>query len=728
MNQRTAQKLQNALARTGRPMTPGEAAAAAGLSNRPDRFAALVNELTERGEILTTRAGNLIRPADAGLICAEIVSQSPHFCFAQPTDGTGDIYIDRTQQQRALPGDLVLVGSVTEQPRGRAGAVVRILRAGPHRVTGQTARGDGIVLRCDRWVRFPVPLRGAARIGQKVLAELRWQRDGQLIAQLCTAYGSAESAHVCADSVLDGYGIPTEFSPEVMRAAARCSAALSPEELQTRLDLRDTCILTIDGADAKDLDDAISVARDGDGWQLGVHIADVSHYVTARSAIDREARLRGTSVYFADRVVPMLPEAISNGVCSLQPDGDKRAFSALIHLDATGAITDYRFCKTVIRSRVRGVYSEVNALFDGTADKKIREKYAAVLDTLREARRLAARLRQRAADRGYMALDTVESKFTLDADGVCIAIAPRISGEAEQLIEQLMLTANEAAARLARSRRLPFVYRTHAHPAPERLAALSEMLGKLGIPTELPPDVSPRALADLLERTRPTPYFQTVSFQLLRTMAKAKYDPEPAGHFGLALADYSHFTSPIRRYADLAVHRILSDAVSGVPDSTVRRRYGVFAPEAARLASETEIRAMNAERDAEDCYAAEWMRGHLGESFPGTVSGVTERGVYVRLANTAEGMIPADSLGLTFDGALQYVNTSRGLRVGLGDSIAVTAVRADVSAGQIDFAPTDAVYGAAPSASVSERSAGPRTEKKAAGRNRHTGSRRRRRK
>lgn len=693
MNKRNAQKLLRFLQQAGRAVSPAEAARSVALEPAP--FTRLVTELETRGLLLTTRVGNLIAPEHAGVVCAQLVSQSARFSFARPQNGGADIFIPDEQLHGAMLGDLVFVGALADSSRGPSGVVARILTAGSHCFTGRTVLSErhDLLFECDAALRFAVPLRGAEGIsaGEKVRAHLQYNAAGRMYATLLQTYGNASSARVCADAVLDAHNIPTAFPQDALRAAAKlANANITDEELAKRLDLRDEPVFTIDGADAKDLDDAISVHRKKDGWLLGVHIADVSHYVPANSAIDCEARRRGTSVYFADRVVPMLPEALCNGVCSLNPNGDKLAFSALIRLDTSGNILSYDFRKTVIRSKVRGVYEEVNRLFDGTADHALKEKYAPVRASLREARRLAAVLRQNAYDRGYMLLDSVESRYIISENGLCTGMCARQSGEAEQLIEQLMITANRAAALLARTHKLPFVYRVHEEPSADRLLNLRETVTRLGLPADmLTPGVTPKALSALLEAARNTKYSRVISFLLLRTMAKARYDTEPLGHYGLALDDYCHFTSPIRRYADTAVHRILSDYVNGEPLSTVRRRYAVFADEAAALASDTEVRAMTAERDTEDCYTAECMQTHLGDRFVGTVSGVTEWGLYVQLENTAEGFVAAALLPpeLRYDGALAYRDRQTELTV--GDTIDVRVTRADVAAGQVDFEPAD---------------------------------------
>ncbi len=481
------------------------------------------------------------------------------------------------------------------------------------------------------------------------------------------------------------------FSEKALQEAAKLKKdGVRKKDLNNRLDLRDTLIFTIDGADAKDLDDAISVEKTVKGWKLGVHIADVSHYVREGTALDTEAFSRGTSVYFADRVIPMLPTDISNGICSLNAGEDKLAFSALMTLDTEGKIVDYVFRKSVIRSKVRGVYSEINQIFGGTAGDELVAKYREVAEPLAAARELAIVLKQRARRRGTMDLESSESRFVLNDDGVCIDVLPRRSGEAEELIEQMMITANEAAAAYARSLQIPFVYRVHEDPSPDRLEALAALAGVLGFDTRrMKAGVRTADMAALLEKARSTRYSRVISHQLLRTLAKARYDGSPIGHFGLALADYCHFTSPIRRYPDTAIHRILTDVVNGVPVREIRKKYERFAQEAARNSSMCEVRAMNAERSAEDCYIAEYMTAHLGETFTGSVSGVTEWGIYVQLDNTAEGFIRADALPkrMEYDGSITWKEHGGNRKITIGDPMTIVVAGANVAVGQVDFIP-----------------------------------------
>lgn len=412
--------------------------------------------------------------------------------------------------------------------------------------------------------------------------------------------------------------------------------------------------------------------------------------------MDAEAQLRGTSVYFADRVIPMLPPEISNGVCSLTPDSDKLAFSAMITVDFDGAIADYRFEKTVIRTKVRGVYSEVNKIFDGTAEQEILDKYQPVMQGLLVAREMAAIIKERSRRNGTMELESNEPKFILNDDGVCIDVQPRQTGESEQMIEQLMVTANQAAAKLAQREHLPFVYRIHENPKSLKIETLIELVSSLGLnfaglKKENP---STAAFAEILDQAADTPAQRVVSYQILRTMEKAKYSTDPLGHFGLALKDYCHYTSPIRRYPDTAIHRILTAFVQKKGRTQIQERYGVYALDSALNSSEAEVKALVAERSAEDCYMAEYMTQHIGEQFDGVISGVTGRGLFVQLTNSVEGFVPIDAFvdaEFEFDGMMTQVDRITGDKLTIGMPIRIQVIAADVSTGRIDFMPASEV-------------------------------------
>ena len=595
-----------------------------------------LRSLKDRRMILLDREHNAKLIPVGEDVEATLVSLSKNFGFARPDSGGDDIFIHGSALQGALVGDKIIVGDIRKDDRGPSGRVRRIVEHKPAQTTGTVSITDeGIELIPDNAIRYNLRMRerdlNGAKNGDKVMASLEQDYRGDwAYASVKKVFGSGRTARVCADAIVEQYGIPHVFPQEVLDEAERVgNEPISDEEYAKRLDLRGEPIFTIDSKDAKDLDDAISVKRTDFGYTLGVHIADVSHYVKEGSAIDEEAINRGTSVYFADRVIPMLPEVLSNGACSLNAGTDKLAFSALIELDKEGHITKYDFKKTIINSKVRGVYSEVNEILDGTASEEILNKYAPVMESLMSAKELADILKANSAARGTMELDSGESKFILDENGICIDIMPRVSGEAEQLIEQMMVTANIAAAKFSLDHKLPFLYRVHGTPDPKRVEELVTLLQLVGVPCKeiVKPNPETQDFAAILDRVRGLPCETLVSQRLLRTMEKARYSTEETGHFGLALSDYSHYTSPIRRYPDTSIHRVLSAFVEGMPAEEVRRRYAQFCETSATESSRNEIRALIAERDAEDCYMAEYMSQHIGEHFEGTVSGVTMRGV-----------------------------------------------------------------------------------------------------
>ena len=635
-----------------------------------------------------------------GVKRAVIVSLSKGFAFARPEDGGEDLFIHADHLKSAFIGDTVVLNHLERSGKGLSADVEQITERASRLLTGTLVEGEeGLEFAPDDAIRYNLPLsrKSLPHLRPHVKAQAEIQQipgTDRLTARVIKVYGSSDSAKICADAIIDQNGIRTEFPEEVLAEAEKIrKAKITEKDRKGRLDLRGLGICTIDGPDAKDLDDAISVSRTRLGYRLGVHIADVSHYVKAGSAIDLEARERGTSVYFADRVIPMLPEALSNGVCSLNAGEDKLTFSAIIELDKQGTILSFRFRKSIINSKVRGVYGEVNQLFNGTADKALRKKYSPVIRSLHAARELAEILKARAKRSGTVELDSTESRFVLDGQGVCVDVQPRESGEAEQMIEQLMITANQAAAQLAKRANLPFVYRIHEQPAPDRVESLADLVGALGLnPVSLRHSASVKTadFAAIMEQAEGTPAQKVISYQLLRTMAKARYDTQPVGHFGLALEDYCHFTSPIRRYPDTAIHRILSAYLA--KDKQIAAHYTEFAREAASNSSKCEVRAMAAERSAEDCYMAEYMRQHIGEEATGVISGVTMRGVFVELPNTVEGFVPITSFEgahFEFDGMITQYDATTGRKLTIGQPLRVKAVAADVASGRIDFLPVE---------------------------------------
>ncbi len=647
-----------------------------------------------QGVFFTVRSGR----ADKALLC-KVVKLGKNFAFVMLEDGTSDIFIPGRFTKGAMPGDDVLVEKF-EHPRVEGsdeGAILAIL----------TEKNDlvGTVRRVEGRLRFvpddcpaiTMPLardcEGGAKDGDKVAVEIlnRGNRQEDHRVGVAMRFGSSDEAKRCAKALLYAKDIRTRFPDKVRDEAKRFEGAeVSEKDCEGRMDLRALPIFTIDSAETKDIDDAISLTRTSDGgFELGVHIADVSNYVKPGTELDNEAFSRATSVYYADQVVPMLPKALSNGICSLNENELRLAFSCLMRLDKEGNLTDYRFVKSIIRSRVKGVYSEINALLAGTADAEIKAKYADVIDQLPAMKELyghRARLRK---ERGCMDIESGEVKLILDENGRCIDVKKRTSGESESMIEEFMLLANQCAAHFARVKQIPFVYRVHEEPNAEKLERLHALLQACGINDHFAKDVpTPKELSAILEGVRGTPYEQIINTGMLRCMSKALYEEKPKGHYGLVLKDYAHFTSPIRRYPDLAIHRIMTDMLKGTEKETIILRYTDFAERASKQSSEREVIAMQIERKAEDCYKAEYARRHLGECYEGTISGVTQRGLFIELDNGVEGFVPASSLtpsGTSLTEGVRLTDPASGKTWSLGDKMMITIVRADVNLGKIDF-------------------------------------------
>ena len=647
-----------------------------------------------QGVFFTVRSGR----ADKALLC-KVVKLGKNFAFVMLEDGTSDIFIPGRFTKGAMPGDDVLVEKF-EHPRVEGsdeGAILAIL----------TEKNDlvGTVRRVEGRLRFvpddcpaiTMPLardcEGGAKDGDKVAVEIlnRGNRQEDHRVGVAMRFGSSDEAKRCAKALLYAKDIRTRFPDKVRDEAKKFEGAeVSEKDCEGRMDLRTLPIFTIDSAETKDIDDAISLTRTSDGgFELGVHIADVSNYVKPGTELDNEAFSRATSVYYADQVVPMLPKALSNGICSLNENELRLAFSCLMRLDKNGDLTDYRFVKSIIRSRVKGVYSEINALLAGTADAEIKAKYADVIDQLPAMKELyghRARLRK---ERGCMDIESGEVKLILDENGRCIDVKKRTSGESESMIEEFMLLANQCAAHFARVKQIPFVYRVHEEPNAEKLERLHALLQACGINDHFAKDVpAPKELSAILEGVRGTPYEQIINTGMLRCMSKALYEEKPKGHYGLVLKDYAHFTSPIRRYPDLAIHRIMTDLLKGTEKETMILRYTDFAERASKQSSEREVIAMQIERKAEDCYKAEYARRHLGECYEGTISGVTQRGLFIELDNGVEGFVPASSLtpsGTSLTEGVRLTDPASGKTWSLGDKMMITIVRADVNLGKIDF-------------------------------------------
>lgn len=601
----------------------------------------------------------------------------------------------------AIPGDIVLAKMTAPSDdihHSPEAVVLAVLEETDALLTGViVAEGNKLMVLPDRLCSDPLVIAkvskaAAMHVGDKVVFSIkkRGERHMDHTVNIVDVFGSSDTAKAGAEAYMMSNRLHVNFPDDVLLEAAKLDIdEPDGDEILRRLDLRGEPIFTIDGADTKDIDDAVSISKTDRCYKLGVHIADVSHYVPRGCKIDEEAFYRGTSIYYADQVVPMLPKQLSNRICSLNPQVDRLAFSCLMEVSFQGKLLNYRFEKSVIRSRVKGVYSEVNKIIDGTADEEIKAKYARVIDRIPIMRELAEILEKNRIERGAPEIDTSETKIITDENGVCIDVKPRTTGIAEGIIEEFMLMANNSAAALAMKEKIPFVYRVHEAPTSEKLDALRETLTALGInPGALGMNAPAGELARILRENKDSDRAMVINRIVLRTMMKARYSEEPLGHYGLVMPEYAHFTSPIRRYADLSIHRILTDYVYALSHEKLCRKYAAFAQSAALQASNTELSAIRCERDCENLYMAEYMKSHIGEEFDGIISGVSAGGIYVLLPNTVEGMVSVATLPLG-DYEVQHGVILTGAADGsvftVGDKVHVKCVSVNVNGGFIDF-------------------------------------------
>lgn len=664
-----------------------------------DKFNDTVASMKRTGEITETKYGFSLGEKRKERSC-KVVRINRTFGFVQDIETGVDYFVAGKYLMGAMPGDIVKVRVFKGKGESLEGEVTAVEQENYSRFMGEIVNEFGQLrivpdTMCKSSMSFDNPQGLELHEGDKVIAEIthRGKRHSEHSCVITASYGSSMRASSCALCVVEINGLTPVFPPQVIMEARNVSDySRIDKEIPKRLDLRDLPIFTIDGADTKDIDDAISVTRTKNGYELGVHIADVSHYVLPKSELDNEAFKRGTSVYYANRVIPMLPKELSNGICSLNPGEDRLAFSCIAQLDKQGHITSYKFAKTVIRSRVKGVYSEINEMLEGYNSRSNSVKYQQVADQLPVMLELADILKATRLERGCPELETAEGKLIIDENDRCVDVVPRTRGRSEEMIEDFMLVANECAARFGFDKKLPFVYRIHEEPSEEKTEGFKQALVQLNIQYKIGQHTTPGDIAAILKQVKDTPLAPIVNSIALRSMSKAKYSTEPVGHFGLVLDDYAHFTSPIRRYPDLAIHRIMSDYLSGEKTEDIARKYSKFSYAAADQATKTEITAMEVERSCEDCYKAEYMLGHVNEEFDGIITGVTDFGVFVGLENTCEGLLHIDQMqeGLyKSDEMISLKNYSTGQTYTLGDKIRVKVMGSNVNSGKIDFTLAD---------------------------------------
>ena len=609
-----------------------------------DELKEVLDALVEEGKISLSKRGKYSK-GHAVHLKGTFQANARGFGFVTPEDGSEDVFIPEDNISGAFQGDEVEY-IITAAPSGRRkeGKIVRILSHSVVHVVGlyEKSKSFGFVRpdnqRYLKDIYIPSGKERGAMTGHKVVVELtsyggeHMKPEGKVVEII----GHVNDPGTDILSVVMDSGIPTEFPEKVLNQAVRVGKPVSEADCAGRKDLRDWLMVTIDGEDAKDLDDAVSLKEEEGRYVLGVHIADVTNYVQENSALDREAFERGTSVYLADRVIPMLPHRLSNGICSLNAGEDRLALSCIMTFDPSGDMIDHEIAETVINVNRRMSYNGVAAILAGDTQDLEDEK---IISMIQSMKKLSDILRERRGRRGSIDFDFPETKVILDEEGRAVDIKPYERNDATKIIEDFMLMANETVAEEYYWRELPILYRTHEVPDEEKIRQLSTFINNFGYHIHVRNEVRPKEIQKLLERVDGTPEEALISRLALRSMKQARYTTENTGHFGLAAKYYTHFTSPIRRYPDLQIHRIIKENLRGRLNEDRIAHYEEILPKVAAQCSDRERRAEEAEREVVRMKKAEYMYSHIGEEYDGVISGVTKWGVYVELPNTVEGLV-----------------------------------------------------------------------------------------
>lgn len=656
----------------------------------------VLDELIRDGKIEVSKRGKY-RIAEMPLLTGKLAGNARGFGFVEVEGQEEDIFISEQNMGNAVHGDTVQISLLPEKTgKRREGIVVKVLAHEVTELVGtyQKSRNYGFVVpdnrKFTRDIFIPVEHSRGAVNGHKVVVEITdyGSESKKPEGRIKEIIGHINDPGTDILSIIYGYDIPMEFPEKVLNQAERTACEVSEADRAGRLDLRDWQTVTIDGEDAKDLDDAISLTKEGEIYHLGVHIADVANYVQENSALDREALKRGTSVYLVDRVIPMLPHRLSNGICSLNQGTDRLALSCLMDVDAKGNVISHRLAETVICVDRRMSYTSVKKILED--DEEESREYTELVPMFRLMEELAGVLRSRRKKRGSIDFDFPESKILLDGQGHPVEIRPYDRNVATKIIEDFMLLANETVAEDFYWQELPFVYRTHENPDPEKIQQLAMFINNFGYSIKNSrEEIHPKELQKLLARIEDSPEEALISRLTLRSMKRAQYTVECTGHFGLAAKYYCHFTSPIRRYPDLQIHRIIKETLRGRMNEGRISHYNGILPEVAAHASQTERRADEAERDVEKMKKAEYMEKHTGECYEGVISGITNWGFYVELANTIEGMVHVANL---YDDRYYYreesfdmVGADTGKAYKLGQKVKIRVLGADKRSSEINF-------------------------------------------
>lgn len=654
----------------------------------PGDLKEIIITLENKGEIVRTRRGKLMLPEYADCYRGILEVKRAGFGFVLTPDG--DIFVRKNDLHGALNGEEVMVrlleGSCGDS---REGEVIRIIAHGPYVVTGIVRHDDEgpYVLPDDRTVGkiFLAKNDPAAQDENIVIAEVLKRSERGIFGRVTEVLGQKGEQGVDILAIAKRFGLEQGFRKEVMEEVKHIPQEVSKKDLAGRHTLFDKKIITIDGETAKDLDDAISIEHLENGNRLlGVHIADVSHYVREGTALDKEALKRGTSVYLLDRVIPMLPKELSNGICSLNEAETRLALSCFMEFDQSGRVVHCDVEKTAIRSIHRMTYTAANAMIEG--DSEVIAQYRDIYDELMEMHALAMQIRNIRHENGSVDFEMPEAEIVLDENGVPIRIGLRQRGEAEMLIEDFMVKANECVAE--KFSQFPFLYRVHEKPSYEKVHALSEFLVNFGI--NIGDSLTGKDAQRILAQVSGTSAEAVINTVVLRSMQKARYATVNLGHFGLASEAYSHFTSPIRRYPDLQIHRIISEYLAGDLDKKRIGHYDAILTTVANSTSESEVKAVEAERKVDDIKKAQYMAKHIGEKFEGIVSGIAATAIFVELPNTVEGVVPLAEIRDDYYEVVErqhcIVGSRTGRKITLGDSVRISVIDADPETGRVEFA------------------------------------------
>ncbi|WCN38224.1 ribonuclease R [Aneurinibacillus uraniidurans] len=687
-----------------RPMTVRELEEAFGVDSASSfkDFVKILNHLEDTGQIIRTRANRYGVPEKMNLIRGRLQGHAKGFGFVIPEEkGQQDVYVSSDDMHGALNGDTVLV-RLNPNARGPRleGEIVRVVNRGNAMIVGtyQDEKHYGFVITDDKRIAKDIFIPKGESLGavdgHKVVVEIvrypetgRGNPEGKVVEIL----GHKNDPGVDILSIIRKYDLPESFPDDVMKEAEEVPETISEDEIRGRRDLRDRVMVTIDGADAKDLDDAVSIETLPNGhYRLGVHIADVSYYVKEGSALDTEAFKRGTSVYLVDRVIPMIPHRLSNGICSLNPQVDRLTLSCDMEIDSEGNVVNHDIYESVIRTNERMTYSDVYKILEED-DQELIARYGELVDHFRAMKELALTLRQYRMERGAIDFDFGEAKILVDREGNPTEVRMRERTIAERLIEEFMLKANETVAEHFNTMRVPFIYRIHEDPDSDRLQTFLEFVTNFGYFVRgSSTDIHPRTLQTLLEQAKDTPEETVISKVMLRSMKQAKYDAENQGHFGLAAEFYTHFTSPIRRYPDLIVHRMIRESLKPGGFTSERiEEWTLKMPDVAKQSSERERNAVDAERETDDLKKSEFMLRHMNEEFDGIISSVAAFGMFIELPNTIEGMVHISNLTDDYYDFHEKQYALVGQRTGrifrIGDEVKVRVVNVNVDEHTIDF-------------------------------------------